>query len=75
MKKAFIITVSLLAVVVMVLGVYLFQTNTVLGNTSANLENLSIPFSTPKKTTIAVKARKINIKTIGATGEVINEVK
>lgn len=40
MKKAFIITVSLLAVVVMVLGVYLFQTNTVLGNTSANLENL-----------------------------------
>lgn len=40
MKKAFIITVSLLVVVVMALSIYLVQTKTALGDTSASLENL-----------------------------------
>ena len=40
MKKAFIITVSILSCVVLILGIYLFTTSTTLTATSASLENL-----------------------------------
>ena len=39
------------------------------------LENFSIPFSTPRNTIHAVSARKISINTIGATSDVMKEVK
>ena len=38
-------------------------------------EYFSMPFSTPQYTTHAVSARKISMKTMGETGEVMNEVK
>ena len=34
-----------------------------------------MPFSTPQYTTHAVSAKKISMKTVGETGEVMNEVK
>ncbi len=40
MKKAFIITVSILSCVILVMGIYLFTTTTSLTATSASLENL-----------------------------------
>ena len=38
-------------------------------------ENFSMPFSTPRYTTSAVKHKKISMKTTGDTGEVIKSVK
>ena len=40
MKKAFIITVSILSCIVLVLGLTLFSTKSTLTSTSANLENV-----------------------------------
>ncbi len=40
LKKAFIITVSILSSVILVLGIYLYATLTTLGATNASLENL-----------------------------------